>query len=102
MKNFHRTSIGIVVFMLTMTTVAMASEPMDPESAIREMIRANADKDLPTLSRMMAHDVDIISYAIAGRKYIGWAELEQGLREEFSNAQKLEIPIKRELLSYAR
>ena len=65
----------------------------DPESAIRRMVRANAEKDLPTLSRLMAHDADIISYAVAGRKYIGWTELEKGMREEFATSQKLEIPI---------
>jgi hypothetical protein len=43
---------------------------------------------------MMAHDADIISYGVAGRKYVGWSELEQGMRDEFLNAQKLEIPIK--------
>jgi hypothetical protein len=72
---------------------AIASDPSDPESAIRLMVRANAEKDLPTLSRLMAHDVDIISYGVAGRKYIGWTELEEGMREEFVNSQKLEIPI---------
>ena len=74
-------------------TVAMAAEPSDPESAIRRMVRANAEKDLPTLSKLMAHDADIISYAVAGRKYIGWTDLEAGMREEFINSQKLEIPI---------
>ena len=73
---------------------AAAGEPSDPESAIRRLVRANAEKDLPTLARMMAHDADIISYGVAGRKYIGWPELEQGMKEEFLNAQKLEIPIK--------
>jgi hypothetical protein len=58
------------------------------------MVRANAEKDLPTLSKLMAHDADIISYAVAGRKYVGWPELEQGIRDEFINAQKLEIPIR--------
>jgi hypothetical protein len=57
------------------------------------MVRANAEKDLSTLSRLMAHDADIISYAVAGRKYVGWTELEEGMREEFVNSQKLEIPI---------
>jgi ketosteroid isomerase-like protein len=70
-----------------------ASGPSDPESAIRSMVRANQEKDLATLSRLMAQDADIISYGVAGRKYIGWPELEQGMREEFANAQKLEIPI---------
>ena len=83
---------SLVLFIGTATT-ALAEEPSDPESAIRRMIRANAEKDLPTLSRMMAHDADIISYAVAGRKYVGWDELERGLRDEFINAQKLEIPI---------
>lgn len=78
---------------LGFTTASLAEEPSDPESAIRRMIRANAEKDLPTLSLMMAHDADIISYAVAGRKYVGWDELERGLRDEFINAQKLEIPI---------
>ena len=79
---------------MTIITTAIASEPADPESAVRRLVRANAEKDLPTLSRMMAHDADIISYGVAGRKYVGWPELEQGMKEEFLNAQKLEIPIK--------
>lgn len=83
-----------ILSLIIMVTSATASEPSDPESAIRRMVRANAEKDLPTLSQLMAHDADIISYGVAGRKYIGWPELEQGLRDEFINSQKLEIPIK--------
>jgi ketosteroid isomerase-like protein len=85
--------MGLILFMITVAT-ATASEPPDPESAIRRLVQANAEKDLPTLSRMMAHDADIISYGVAGRKYVGWPELEQGMKDEFLNAQKLEIPIK--------
>ena len=84
----------VLTLFTNVSTAAIASEPSDdPESAIRRMVRANAEKDLPTLSRLMAHDADIISYAVAGRKYIGWTELENGMREEFINSQKLEIPI---------
>jgi len=82
-----------LILIIGTATTAVASESSDPESAIRRMVRANAEKDLPTLSRLMAHDADIISYAVAGRKYVGWPELEQGIRDEFANAQKLEIPI---------
>ena len=85
----------VLTLFISIPTAAISSEPSnDPESAIRRMVRANAEKDLPTLSRLMAHDADIISYAVAGRKYIGWTELEMGMREEFANAQKLEIPIR--------
>ena len=87
------TLVWILCLVFLTTTSGMASEPSDPESAIRRLVRANAEKDFPTLSRMMAHDADIISYGVAGRKYVGWPELEQGLKDEFLNAQKLEIPI---------
>ncbi len=83
----------VLILFINVPAAAIAAEPSDPESAIRRMVRANAEKDLPTLSRLMAHDADIISYAVAGRKYIGWTELENGMREEFINSQKLEIPI---------
>ncbi|HMS84764.1 MAG TPA: nuclear transport factor 2 family protein [Nitrospira sp.] len=94
MSFFRCTAWLILVAVMTIVTRATASEPTDPESAIRRLVRANAEKDLPTLSRMMAHDADIISYGVAGRKYVGWSELEQGMKDEFLNAQKLEIPIK--------
>jgi ketosteroid isomerase-like protein len=71
----------------------IASEPSSPESAIRAMVRANAEKDLATLSQLMAHDADITSYSIGGRKYVGWPEFEREMRDEFANVQKLEIPI---------
>ena len=83
----------VVALFVAVPTTSIASEPSDPESAIRLMVRANAEKDLRTLSRLMAHDADIISYGVAGRKYVGWTELEEGMREEFVNSQKLEIPI---------
>ncbi|HSA84647.1 MAG TPA: nuclear transport factor 2 family protein [Nitrospira sp.] len=91
----------VLTLVLSTPTITTASEPSDPESTIRLMVHANAEKDLSTLSRLMAHDADIISYAVAGRKYVGWTELEEGMREEFVNSQKLEIPI-RELKVWAK
>ncbi len=84
---------GSLFLLISLTTVANAGEPADPETAIRQMVRANADKDLLTLSRLMAHDADIISYSVGGRKYVGWPEFEREMREEFVNAKKIEIPI---------
>ncbi len=63
-----------------MATTALAAEPSDPESTIRQLVRANAEKDLPTLSRLMAHDADIVSYTVGGRKYVGWPEFEREMR----------------------
>ncbi len=74
-------------------TFAVTLEPTDPETVIRTLVRANAEKDMPTLSRLMAHDADITSYSIGGRKYIGWPEFEREMQEEFATVQRLEIPI---------
>ena len=71
-----------------------AADDSGAEAAVRAMVAANAAKDLTTLSRMMAHDADIVSYTIGGRKYIGWEDLKRDMEEEFSAAAKLEIPIK--------
>src|SRR5262249_49397401 len=87
------TSALIVLLSLAHTFESPAAESTDPETTIRTLVRANAEKDLVTLSRLMAHDADIISYTIAGRKYVGWPEFEREMREEFDSVQKLEIPI---------
>ncbi len=68
-------------------------EPTDPEAAIRALVRANVEKDMATMSHLMAHDADIVSYTVGGRKYVGWPEFEREMREEFANTQKIEAPI---------
>jgi hypothetical protein len=74
--------------------MAGAPEPTDPESVIRALVKANVDKDMTTMSRLMAHDADITSYSVGGRKYVGWPEFEREMREEFAAVQKFEIPIR--------
>ncbi len=69
-------------------------EASSPEAVIRTLVRANAEKDLDALSRLMAHDADIVSYTIGGRKYLGWTEFAKDMREEFDSVTRLEIPIK--------
>jgi hypothetical protein len=95
MSYVIRGALFAVAFLLMTehTSVGFAQEPTGPEAAIRTLIRANAELDLPTLSRFMAHDADIISYTIGGRKYVGWPEFEHDMQEEFSSVAKLEIPI---------
>jgi hypothetical protein len=95
MSYVIRGALFAVAFLLMTehTSVGFAQEPTGPEAAIRTLIRANAELDMPTLSRFMAHDADIISYTIGGRKYVGWPEFEHDMQEEFSSVAKLEIPI---------
>lgn len=82
-------------------SVSHAADTDSPESAVRAMVRANAEKDWESLSRLMAHDADITSYTIGGRKYVGWADLERDMLEEFASAATLDIPI-RELKVWTR
>ncbi|HSF66625.1 MAG TPA: nuclear transport factor 2 family protein [Nitrospiraceae bacterium] len=90
-----RSALFAIAFLIVTepVTVSLASEPTSPEATIRTLVRANAEKDMQTLARFIAHDADIVSYTIGGRKYVGWSELEREMREEFSSVAKLEIPI---------
>jgi ketosteroid isomerase-like protein len=72
---------------------AHAADPKTPEDTIRLLVRANAEKDIATLSKYMVHDADVVGYTIGGRKYVGWPAFEREMKEEFASVTKLEIPI---------
>ena len=74
-------------------SVALADEPLDPEATLRTLMRANAERDLDTMSKYMSHDVDAIGYTIDGRKYVGWPDLAADMRSEFDSVVRLEIPV---------
>ncbi|MCP9452812.1 MAG: nuclear transport factor 2 family protein [Nitrospira sp.] len=84
----------LTVSSVSSPVVVEATEPDNPEAVIRRLVQANAEKDLGTISHLMAHDADITSYSVGGRKYVGWSEFEREMREEFVNVEKLEIPIR--------
>jgi SnoaL-like protein len=92
-------SMRLFLCLMTATTlsispcVSMASDDNGAESAVRALVRANVEKDINTISKLMAHDADITSYTIGGRKYVGWSAFERDMLQEFSDATKLEIPI---------
>lgn len=85
--------LGLLLPLCSSCAAALATEPSTPEEVIRTVVRANAERDLPTMSRLMAHDDDCINYTIGGRKYVGWSELAKDLQEEFESVSRLEIPI---------
>ena len=70
-----------------------AADPRTPEEVLRLLVRANAEKDIATLSKYMVHDADVIGYTIGGRKYVGWPAFEREMKDEFDAVTKLEIPI---------
>ncbi|MBC7838840.1 MAG: nuclear transport factor 2 family protein [Nitrospiraceae bacterium] len=69
------------------------AENTELEATVRALVRANSDKDLPAMSKLMAHDADIVSYSIGGRKYVGWPNLERDIKEEFAKVGSLDLPI---------
>ncbi len=88
----HCLLLGPLLSILCLTA-AQANEPLDPETTLRTLVQANAERDLATMSKYMSHDVDAIGYTIDGRKYIGWPDLAADMRSEFDSVVKLEIPI---------
>ncbi|SLM48828.1 conserved protein of unknown function [Nitrospira japonica] len=92
----HRTAWALTIGAILVHSSGRhaAAEEHSPEAAIRAMVRANAEKDMAALSRLMAHDSDIISYTIGGRKYVGWPDIERDMLEEFGSAAELDLPIR--------
>lgn len=92
MSGLCRNCMVLVVCLL----LCGAAEPADlstPESVLRALVRANAEKDIQTMASLMAHEEDSINYSIGGRKYRGWSEFARELMEEFRSVKRLEIPI---------
>ncbi|MGH7167316.1 MAG: nuclear transport factor 2 family protein [Nitrospiraceae bacterium] len=83
----------LLVLLLTLGPGCVTTGSPGPEEVLRALVHANAEKDLATLSTLMAHDADIISYSIGGRKYVGWNELAREMQNEFASVARLEIPI---------
>ena len=81
----------MIVFSAAAT--GLAAEPAGPEEVLRTLVRANAERDLSTMAKFMAHDGDAVSYTIGGRKYVGWAEFVRDMQHEFESVARLEIPI---------
>lgn len=87
---------GLLLIALTLLCgllSAGAAEPATPEDVLRLLVRANAEKDIATLSKYMVHDADVVGYTIGGRKYVGWPAFEREMKEEFDSVTRLEIPI---------
>ena len=83
----------VAATVLSLPSLILAGEEQNVEVALRTLVRANAEKDIETLSKLIAHDADIISYTIGGRKYVGWPDLEQDFLEEFCSPHTIEIPV---------
>ncbi len=65
----------------------------DPEAVLRLLVRANEERDLPTMARYMAQDADVVGYSIGGRKYVGWSGFAAEMQHEFESVSRLEILI---------
>ena len=56
--------LGFLLSLCLPGAAAWATEPSTPEEVLRTLVRANAEKDIPTMSRWMAYDEDCINYTI--------------------------------------
>lgn len=93
-RSPFRTVVLSVCFFAWFTFPCGAADLGDPETVIRALVRANAEKDFATVSALMAHDADITSYTIGGRKYVGWADFARDFQDELATVTRLEIPIR--------
>ncbi|MEO8048492.1 MAG: nuclear transport factor 2 family protein [Nitrospirota bacterium] len=75
------------------TAMSAPADNTELETTVRALVQANAEKDFSAMSKLMAHDADIVSYSIGGRKYVGWPNLERDIKEEFAKVSALDLPI---------
>jgi len=94
MFRMRLTFLCLMTALMASACVSLAADDQGAEAAVRALVHANAEKDIQTLSRLMAHDADITSYTIGGRKYVGWPDFERDMQEEFHSATTIEIPIR--------
>ncbi len=83
-------------FGLALTLLPLPSftaDVSDPETVLRLLVRANEERDLPTMARYMAQEADVVGYSIGGRKYVGWSGFAAEMQHEFESVSQLEIPI---------
>jgi hypothetical protein len=88
-----RILVLIVAVSLSAIAVAMAEDLNTPEDVLRRLVKANVEKDLPAMARLMAQDTDAIGYTIEGRKYVGWPPFAREMQQEFDDAARIEIKI---------
>jgi SnoaL-like domain len=93
--------VACLAFALSAIFAGPVAASSGPEETLRALVQANAERDLPSMSRHIATDADIVGYTIGGRKYIGWSAVTRDLEAEFHSLVHLEIPI-RELKVWTR
>lgn len=81
------------ILALIVPATGFTADLSSPEGVLRILVRANVEKDFATISRLMAHDDDVVSYTIEGRKYVGWADFAKDMQGEFDSVTRLDIPI---------
>ncbi len=74
-------------------TIPINANLDDPETVIRVLVQANADKDLSTMKKYMGGDPESIGYTIGGRKFVGWEEFAKVMETEFRDTEEIKIPI---------
>jgi hypothetical protein len=86
-------AFSVIFLVFGLAIASFAVDESTPESVVRTLVQANADKDLALMARYMSHDGDAIGYSIGGRKYVGWEPFADEMRSEFGSVSRLEIPI---------
>jgi hypothetical protein len=90
----QRNRLLVLLFLLIIfASPSFAADAPDPESVLRAIVKANAEKDLTTMSHYMSHEMDTIGYSIGGRKFVGWDSFADEMNNEFATVTQLELPI---------
>jgi len=88
-----------ILFLVCSTSLTLAEvsgldpSPNNPESVIRLLVEANANKDLATMKTYMDEGDYMVGYTIGGRKFTNWNDFAFAMQDEFDSVVRLELPI---------
>lgn len=75
------------IVMLASVSSGRAADDQSAEATVRALVRANAEKDMETMSRLIAHDADITSYTMGGENTSAGATLNGTWRRSSNQRQ---------------
>lgn len=101
MKNFNAIVIGVVFFVIISCTpnVDLEIEKAQVKSVIDQYTQVLETEDIDLLSKLTAHDADMINFGTAAsERLVGWEELKKLMQTQFETTETTKLSVKDQVI----
>lgn len=101
MRNLPALFFGAALISLSACAmkVDIEGEKMKVKSVVDQFAQAWEKEDMEMLSRIMAHDADMVNYGTdAAEHFVGWEAFKQALAKMFPSLDKTRITVKDQVI----